>query len=121
MAWLGSTSEEHFKILKALLYKERETEIAIQQQLIETSDIKTRVAEGVTWYPLVVKDWSYDQREYVVIEFERVQDIETARAFSYGAHVEIFSMNSSFQKGDELKATVGTVSSKHMQLFTRIC
>ena len=119
MAWLGSTSEEHFKNLKALLHKERETEIAIQQQLIETSDIKTRVAEGVTWYPLVVKDWSYDQREYVVIEFERVQDIETARAFSYGAHVEIFSMNSSFQKGDELKATVGTVSSKHIQLFTR--
>lgn len=119
MAWLGSTAEEHIKSLKALLRKERETDIAIQQQLIEGSDVKTRVAEGVTWYPLVVKDWYYDQREYVVVEFERVQELESNGSFSYGAHVEIFSLNSSFQKGDEIKATVGNVSFKNIQLHTR--
>ncbi len=119
MAWLGSTVEEHVKNLKALLRKERETDIAIQQQLIEGSDVKTRVAEGVTWYPLVVKDWYYDQREYVVVEFERVQELESNGSFSFGAHVEIFSLNSSFQKGDELKATVGNVSFKNIQLHTR--
>jgi len=119
MAWLGSTVEEHFKSLKALLRKERETDIAIQQQLIEGSDIKSRVAKGITWYPLVVKDWYYDQREYVVIEFERVQDLDSAGSFSYGAHVEIFSFNNTFQKGEELKATVGNVSFKNIQLHTR--
>lgn len=119
MAWLGSTVEEHFKNLKTLLKKERETDIAIQQCLIEGSDVKTRVSEGVTWYPLVVKDWYYDQREFVVVEFERVNDVESTGNFSYGAHVEIFSMNNEFQKGDELKGTVGSVSFKHIQIHTR--
>ncbi|MDB5274317.1 MAG: putative ATPase [Chitinophagaceae bacterium] len=119
MAWLGSTVEEHFNTLKNLIRKERETDLALQQQRIAGEDIKSRVASGITWYPLIVKEDYYDQREYVVIEFERTKETDQPNSFSYGAHVEIFSQHSSFQKGNEIKGVVGTVSFKHIQVHTK--
>jgi ATP-dependent RNA/DNA helicase IGHMBP2 len=119
MAWLGITAEEHFNALKILIRKERETDLILQQQRIAGEDIKSRVASGITWYPLIVKEDYYDQREYVVIEFERTKETDQPNSFSYGAHVEIFSLHSSFQKGNEIKGTVGTVSFKHIQVYTK--
>ncbi|MDF2456474.1 MAG: putative ATPase [Cytophagaceae bacterium] len=119
MAWLGSTAEEHFNTLKGLIRKERETDLQLQQQRIAGEDIKSRVASGITWYPLIVKEDYYDQREYVVVEFERTKETDQPNSFSYGAHVEIFSQHSSFQKGNEIKGVIGTVSFKHIQVFTK--
>jgi ATP-dependent RNA/DNA helicase IGHMBP2 len=120
MAWLADSIDEHLQALQQLLKKEKEADLLQKQESIASKDIKTRITEGLTWHPLIIKDWYYDAKEYIVLELEKTHDFETPSSFSYGAQVELFATNAYFQKGDEIKGQIAHVTFKSVVVNTRL-
>lgn len=109
---------DYFRKLQELLKTEREQDQAQYQQLIESSSVNERRANGLTWYPIAIRDTEMSRGDYLTVEVERTTHHDVPHQLRFGTSAALFSNHDpkenrvegviSFQGGNRLKITLRT-------------
>ena len=109
---------EYFKKLSDLLKTERQEDEEAYKQLIEKSSVQDRRANGLTWYPIAIRDTEISRGDYLTVEVERTTHHDIPHQLRFGAAAALFSNHSpkehrvegviSHQSGNRLKITLRT-------------
>ncbi len=108
----------YFGKLQDLLKIERAQDELTYQQLIESSSVNERRANGLTWYPIAIKDAEMSRGDYLTVEVERTTHQDVSHQLRFGASAALFSNHNAkenrvegvinFQSGNRLKITLRT-------------
>jgi len=82
---------QYFEELLALLKKERLEDRSSYIKLMQTASIAERKANGVTWYPIIIKSSEPTRGDYTTVEVERGGNREQVHYFRFGSSVALFS------------------------------
>lgn len=109
---------DYFKNLLDLLKIEQEVDRQIYVQLTESSSVNDRRANGLSWYPIAIRDTEMSRGDYLTVEVERTTHQEIVHQFRFGASASLFSNHDpknhkvegtvSYQSGNRLKITLRT-------------
>lgn len=82
---------DYFDRLRELLTIEKKADQLTYQTLTETASVQTRRQNGITWYPIVIRDTEIGKGDYLSITIERTNGIEISHQFRFGMPVAVFS------------------------------
>jgi ATP-dependent RNA/DNA helicase IGHMBP2 len=82
---------DYFDRLRELLTIEKKVDQLTYQTLTETASVQTRRQNGITWYPIVIRDTEIGKGDYLSITIERTNGIEISHQFRFGMPVAVFS------------------------------
>ncbi|MBX3254190.1 MAG: AAA family ATPase [Chitinophagaceae bacterium] len=109
---------DYFKKLQELLKTEKEQDKELYRQLIESSSVNERRANGLTWYPIAIRDTEMSRGDYLTVEVERTTHQDVPHQLRFGASAVLFSNHNpkesrvegviAFQGGNRLKITLRT-------------
>ena len=109
---------DYFKKLLDLLKIEREEDRKLYRQLTEASSVSQRRANGLSWYPIAIRDSEMTRGDYLSVEVERTSHQEIPHQLRFGASAVLFSNNDAandrvegtitYQNGNKLKITLTT-------------
>jgi superfamily I DNA and/or RNA helicase len=109
---------EYFKNLLSLLKIERKEDQSQYQQLTEKLSVSERRANGLTWYPVAIRDTEMSRGDYLTVELERTTHQDIVHQLRFGASAVLFSNHDratnkvegtiSYQSGNKLKITLLT-------------
>lgn len=108
----------YFNDLLSLLQIERQQDKEIYQQLITSTSVNNRRSNGLTWYPIAIKDSEIGRGDYLTVEVERTTHQDVPHQLRFGASAALFSNHNaeenrvegviSHQSGNRLKITLRT-------------
>src|SRR3954468_6099111 len=84
------TSQDYFASLKQLLDKEKRSDLEQYNQSMSTSSLKEKIANGLCWEPLFIKDSGYGIGDYPFITVERTKSKGMPHQFSAGKPVMLY-------------------------------
>ncbi|MBU3742853.1 MAG: hypothetical protein FGM24_11335, partial [Candidatus Kapabacteria bacterium] len=99
----NSDAERALHVLAAALQRERDTHAERFRTLTSQAPVRQRVAEGVAWYPVRIRDTGYGFGEYPFLTVERVGP-SMPHQLGGGKPCQIFS-----QAGTEQRTANGTL------------
>lgn len=109
---------DYFKKLQELLNIERQEDRLLYQKIIERSSVVERRENGLTWYPVAIRDTEIGRGDYLTVELERTTHQEIPHQLRFGASAALFSNHDpkenrvegiiSHQGGNRLKLTLRT-------------
>ncbi|MFT3749470.1 MAG: AAA domain-containing protein [Agriterribacter sp.] len=109
---------DYFKKLLELLKTERLEDENAYKELIERSSIQDRRANGISWYPIAIRDTEMSRGDYLTVEVERTTNQDIPHQLRFGTAAALFSNHSpkenrvegiiSHQSGNRLKITLRT-------------
>ena len=109
---------DYFKNLLDLLKIEQEVDRQTYVQLTESSSVNDRRTNGLSWYPIAIRDTEMSRGDYLTVEVERTTNQEIVHQFRFGASASLFSNHDaknnkvegtvSYQSGNRLKITLRT-------------
>lgn len=108
---------EYFRPLLELLAVERAEDKLQYQQLIASSSLHERRTNGLTWYPIAIRDTELGRGDYVTVEVERTTQQDIPHQFRFGAIAAIFSNHNS--KEDRIEGVVTFLSANRLKLTLR--
>lgn len=82
---------DYFDRLRELLTIEKKADQQAYQTLTETASVQTRRQNGITWYPIVIRETEIGKGDYLSITIERTNNTEISHQFRFGMPVAIFS------------------------------
>ncbi len=107
---------DYFKHLEHLLKIERQTDRETYKQFIEQSSVRQRQLNGLSWYPVAIKDVEITRGDYLSIEIERTTNHDAPHQFRFGSSAALFSNHQpkewrqegivTHQSGNKLKLTL---------------
>lgn len=104
---------DHFKNQLILLEKEKEAEISINKQFINTSTIAERVIKGFSWYPLNIQDDGYGLGEYPFLIVERTKEKGQKHRFRSGNPIELFDTKGE----DSIQGIIHYINNDEMKII----
>lgn len=109
---------DYFKKLSSLLQIEEQSDRLAYKQLTESSSLAVRRSNGLSWYPIVIRDTEMGMGDYLTVELERTNHLEIAHLFRFGASAELFSNRNpkedrvegviTYQGGNKMKISLRT-------------
>jgi predicted DNA helicase len=108
---------DYFKKLLALLKIEREEDQRTYQQLIASSSVTERRANGLAWYPIAIRDTEMGRGDYLIVEVERTTHQDLSHQLRFGAAAALFS-NHDF-KNDRVEGTISYQSANKLKITLR--
>ncbi|MGZ5248122.1 MAG: AAA domain-containing protein, partial [Flavitalea sp.] len=100
-----SNSIERIKRLKELLLIEREEDYAQYKEQFLRAGIEQRKKNGVTWFPIQILSDELGYADFVHLEIERTNNLDTPHQFSTGKNVTLFSN----KNPDDIQEISGTI------------
>jgi superfamily I DNA and/or RNA helicase len=100
-----SKSIDRLKKLKELLVIEREEDFYQYKEQFLRATIEQRKKNGATWYPIQVLSNEIGYADYVHLEVERTNTLDTPHLFSTGKNISLFSN----KNPDEVQEVTGTI------------
>lgn len=114
---------DYFKELRDLLKTEREADRQSYQEIAERSSVNERRENGLSWYPVAIRDSELSRGDYLTVELERTTHTDILHQFRTGAPAALFSNYNAkedrvegivaFQSGNKLKLTLRTDELPH--------
>lgn len=108
---------DYFKKLLELLRIEREEDRQSYLQLTQTSSITTRRENGLTWYPIAIRDTELGRGDYLTVEVERTTHQDISHQFRTGVAAVLFSNHD--PKQDNIEGTISWQSGNRMKIALR--
>jgi ATP-dependent RNA/DNA helicase IGHMBP2 len=109
---------EYFKKLLDLLKIERDEDRKSYENLIATTTVAQRRANGYTWYPIAITGSEMSKGDYLSVEVERTTHQDIQHQLRFGASAMLFSNHDAknnkvegtitYQSGNKLKITLRT-------------
>jgi ATP-dependent RNA/DNA helicase IGHMBP2 len=112
ISWLNSVAQLD-QWLQMLKLEESEEQELYRTQVLETP-IKTRKAQGICWYPVVVKQTDLGLGQKLILELERTSDLDKHHQFQNGQILALFSQSDS--KSAPLTGVATAVSRNKLRL-----
>src|ERR1700694_4288991 len=82
---------DYFKRLLTLLKMEQEADRRSYEQLTETLSVSDRRDNGVTWYPIAIRDTEMSRGDYLSVEVERTTHLDLIHQLRFGMPAALFS------------------------------
>ncbi|HUP10801.1 MAG TPA: AAA domain-containing protein, partial [Niastella sp.] len=109
---------DYFKSLLDLLRTEREDDRQLYLKLKQTTSVAQRRSNGLTWYPIAIRDQEMSRGDYLTVEVERTTHHDIIHQLRFGMPAALFSNHDpetnkvegviNFVKGNRLKITLRT-------------
>ncbi|WP_207514057.1 AAA domain-containing protein [Longitalea luteola] len=109
---------DYFKRLLDLLKTEREEDRQLYLKLTQTTSVAQRRANGLTWYPIAIRDQEMSRGDYLTVEVERTTHHDIIHQLRFGMPAVLFSNHDAasnkvegtitFVNGNRLKITLRT-------------
>ncbi|MFL5747392.1 MAG: AAA domain-containing protein [Niastella sp.] len=109
---------DYFKRLLDLLKTEREEDRQLYLKLTQTTSVNQRRANGLTWYPIAIRDQEMSRGDYLTVEVERTTHHDVIHQLRFGMPAVLFSNHDAasnkvegtitFVNGNRLKITLRT-------------
>ncbi len=107
--------KEHFLNLKALLDIEQKEDFAQYKEQFILANLDTRRRNGVTWYPVELKDTEIGIGGQITIQLERNNFLNIGHQFSSGKNVVVYANNNGQQP--EMNGTIKSVHDHKMSVI----
>lgn len=108
---------EYFKKLAELLRIEKEEDQRSYRELAEKLTVNERRANGMTWYPIAIKDTEMGRGEYLIVEVERTTHQDIIHQFRFGMSAALFSNHDS--KNDRIEGTISYIGTNKLKISLR--
>ncbi len=109
---------EYFKKLQELLDTEKTEDRKSFEELLSTTSVHNRRDNGLSWYPVAIRDTEMTRGDYLTIELERTTHQDIPHQFRFGASAVLFSNHDpredrvegivTYQGGNRLKLNIRT-------------
>lgn len=109
---------DYFKTLLALLKTERGEDQRSYLELTQKLSVSERRSNGLSWYPVAIRDTELSRGDYLTVELERTTHHDIVHQFRFGAAARLFSQHDagtdyvdgivSHQSGNKMKITLRT-------------
>jgi ATP-dependent RNA/DNA helicase IGHMBP2 len=111
------TPMEYFKRLQHLLKIEKEEDRRSFKELTEKMPVQDRRENGMTWYPIAIKDTEIGQGDYITVEVERTTHQDIMHQLRFGMSAALFSNHNA--KADRVEGTITHISGNRLKLSLR--
>ena len=108
---------DYFKRLQELLKIEKEEDRKLFKELTETLPVTDRRANGMTWYPVAIKDIEIGRGEYLTVEVERTTHHDIIHQLRFGMFAALFSNHNA--KSDRVEGTISYISGNRLKISLR--
>jgi ATP-dependent RNA/DNA helicase IGHMBP2 len=112
------SEQDHFLHLKSLLEIEQKEDFAQYREQFVLANLDARRRNGVTWYPVNLKETEATLGGQIVINIERNNYLNIAHQFSSGKNVVLFSNNNGQQP--EMHGTIKSVYENKMAIVVNM-
>ena len=108
---------DYFKRLQQLLSKEKEEDRLSFKLLTETVPVQQRRENGLTWFPIAIKDTEIGRGDYLTVEVERTTHQDIIHNLRFGMSAALFSNHS--PKADRVEGTISYISGNKLKISLR--
>jgi len=108
---------DYFKRLLDLLQIEKEEERKFYQELTQKLSVNERRANGMTWYPVAIKDTEMGRGDYLTVEVERTTHQDIIHQLRFGMSAALFSNYD--VKSDRVEGTITHISANKLKISLR--
>lgn len=108
---------DYFKRLLDLLQIEKEEDRRLNEQLVETMPVSERRANGMTWYPIAIKDTELGRGDYMTVEVERPTHQDIIHHLRFGTSAALFSNYD--PTNDRAEGTISYISGNRLKITLR--
>lgn len=108
---------DYFKQLLELLKTEREEDQRSYRELTQRLSVNERRSNGLSWYPVAIRDTEMSRGDYLTVEIERTTHQEIAHQFRFGASARLFSQHDA--TNDFIDGTIAHQSGNKLKLTLR--
>lgn len=108
---------DYFKKLSELLQIEKEEDRRSFKELTENMPVQERRANGMTWYPIAIKDTELGRGDYLTVEVERTTNQDVIHQLRFGMSAALFSNHDA--KRDRVEGTISHISTNRLKLTLR--
>jgi len=96
---------------------EKEADRASFRQLTEKLSVHVRRENGLTWYPVAIRDTELGRGDYLTVEVERTTNQDLVHQLRFGMTAAIFSNHDA--KNDRIEGTISHISANRLKLSLR--
>lgn len=107
----------YFSNLLRLLQIEREEDRRSFTALTRTLPVAVRRENGMSWYPVAIRDTEIGRGDYLTVELERTTHPDLAHQFRFGMTAALFSNHAPAE--DRIEGTVTYVGASRLKLALR--
>jgi len=107
--------QAYFLSLKKLLTQEKSADLEQYNALISHASTKEKIAKGLCWEPLVIKETGYGLGDYPFVVVERVKNKEITHQFSGGKLVRLYLSGGAPE--DKSNGTIHFLSGNTMKII----
>jgi ATP-dependent RNA/DNA helicase IGHMBP2 len=108
---------DYFKRLLDLLKTEREEDRQLYLKLTQTTSVAHRRANGLTWYPIAIRDQEMSRGDYLTVEVERTTHHDVIHQFRFGVPAVLFSNHN--PESDKVEGTINFVNGNRLKITLR--
>lgn len=108
---------EYFNNLLNLLKIEKEEDQRQFKQLTETMPVSQRRENGMTWFPIAIRDTEIGRGDYLTIEVERTTHHDIIHQLRFGMTAALFSNHNA--KADRVEGTITYISNNRLKISLR--
>ncbi len=108
---------EYFKRLGQLLQIEKEDDRKQYEALTSRLPVNDRRENGMTWFPIAIRDTEIGRGDYLTVEVERTTHQDIIHQFRFGTTAALFSNHN--PKEDRVEGTVTHISGNRLKLALR--
>lgn len=108
---------DYFKSLLDLLKTEREEDRQLYLKLTQTTSVAQRRANGLTWYPIAIRDQEMSRGDYLTVEVERTTHHDIIHQFRFGMPAVLFSNHDA--EANKVEGTINFVNGNRLKITLR--
>src|SRR5688500_8180068 len=108
---------DYFKRLQQLLNIEKEEDRRSFRELTEKMPVQDRRENGMTWYPIAIKDTEIGRGDYITVEVERTTHQDIIHQLRFGMTAALFSNHD--PKADRVEGTISYISVNRLKISLR--
>jgi ATP-dependent RNA/DNA helicase IGHMBP2 len=108
---------DYFRSLLQLLQIEKEEDRRSYERLTETLTVQERRENGMTWYPIAIKDTELGRGDYLTVEVERTTHQDLIHQLRFGMSAALFSNHD--PKTDRVEGTISHISGNRLKIALR--
>jgi ATP-dependent RNA/DNA helicase IGHMBP2 len=108
---------DYFKRLLDLLKIEKEEDRKSYKELTEKLPVIERRANGMTWYPIAIKDTELGHGDYLTVEVERTTHQDIIHQLRFGMSAALFSNHE--PRADRVEGTISYISGNRLKITLR--
>lgn len=109
---------DYFSKLQQLLHLERKEDRRQYNVLLEKYSVTERRANGISWYPVAIRDIEYTRGDYIAVELERTTHQDIFHQLRFGSSAALFSNHNAGE--DRIVGTISHQSGNKLKLAIRM-